>query len=158
MQSTRTARPCPDHHILSACKVWHSSILTYAALQVPATVRRGLMHASLTSCLSRLLKVRPNVWHRSTGRSRCIALNKRGVACGHRPEDSDRPAWKERTDQARILYVCERSAQYPSKFDNAQVAQRVSTWVSGALDQFDTAVMPRERVSCVCRISLCLAA
>lgn len=109
---------------LSASESWYTSTLTYAALQISAAVRCGLMHATLTYCLSRPIGVRPNVWHKSAGRSRCIALNRRGVACGHRPEDSDRPAWKERSDQ---------------------VAQRVSTWVSGALDQFDTAVMPRER-------------
>lgn len=71
------------------------------------------------------------------------------VACHQKP-DAGRPAWRERTDQVQCLQP--PAAQWRSHSSSVascclQAAQRVSALVNSALDQFDSAVMPRERVS-----------
>ena len=118
-----------------------------------ATVHCGVMHATLPGehlnfCRSRSLALQTRVWHTIALPSRRVLHISLPIACSHRPE-TDRPAWKKRTDQARSAKVLFAATPMWSVTATAcvQVAEKLSSWVNGALDQFDTAVMPRERAS-----------
>lgn len=144
---------CRTHNVYLTIHTRPCNKLTYAALRFAATVHCGVMHATLPGkhlnfCRSRSLALHTRVWRTVALPSRRVIHISHRIACAHRPE-TDRPAWKERTDQARSARLLFANTQVWSITATAcvQVAEKLSNWVNGALDQFDTAVMPRERVS-----------
>lgn len=101
----KTAGPAESITSISHIYTRLSNTLTYAALRIASTVHSGVMHATLPGqhlnfCRSRSLALRTRVGHSGAFPPRCVVHISLRIACAHRPE-TDRPAWKERTDQAR---------------------------------------------------------